>query len=67
MRYVQIYGEGAIYDLCDGSLSSEPIGEWCGRKICSAEALLIRIEQLCDNGLSISVEPVEKIDQRVKS
>ena len=32
MRYVQIYGEGAIYDLCDGSLSSKPIGEWCGRK-----------------------------------
>ena len=65
MRYVQIYGEGAIYDLCDGSLEMTPIGEWCGREIHSAEALLVRIEELCGNGLSISIEPVEKIDQRV--
>ncbi len=66
MRYVQIYGEGAIYDLYDGSLEMGPIGEWCGRKIHSAEALLVRIEELCGDGLSIDISPVEKIDQRVK-
>ena len=66
MRYVQIYGESAIYDLCDGSLDTKFIGEWCGRKIYSAEALLVRIEELCGDGLSITIEPVPKIDQRVE-
>lgn len=66
MRYVQIYGESAIYDLCDGSLKMDPVDEWCGRKIYSAEALLTRIEEICGIGLSIDISPVEKIDQRVR-
>ena len=65
MRYVQIFGESAIYDLSDGSLDTKPIGKWNERKIYSAEALLIRIEELCGDGLNIDISPVMKLNEEV--
>ena len=44
MRFMIL--EGDIYDLNDGSLRCEPIGEWNGKKIYPAEALLEKLEGL---------------------
>ena len=54
MRFVMI--EGDIYDLSDGSLRCLPIGEWNGRKIYAAEALLERLEGISSPTVVFPVE-----------
>lgn len=58
-RFVSIGSD--IYDLEDGSLHARPIGEWNGKMIYSAEALLLRFEGLTSPTVVFPIEQGDKI------